>query len=214
MSLSIAGVETQLSQPDNGSRDRNVIQHLLSEGYRFVLPRDYFSGDNKGKIVLLLHDMDFTVGGLQTFVNVEEKLGVKSAFYPRPDADWFNRSIGILEGVEMKGFEVGYQYDCLSRSDGNVTHARELFYSQLNYMREFFKIQTTDYHGDSYNFNIFNLDLYDRTLWHSYGLNEVYTLIYKQTNFSYYTDTDNKLVSPPEPLQDLVLVQLHTDWTK
>ena len=83
----------------------------------------------------------------------------------------------------------------------------QLFRAQLSYMREFFNISTTDYHGDNYNFKILNMDLYDEQEWRTMKLNEVYSL-----NFSYVTDSNNVYLEPSS-FSDLVVVQLHTDWT-
>lgn len=195
---------------DDGTRERTIISHLLSLGYKFMLPREYFAQNQTGKIALLIHDADFKAGGIMTMIRVEKEYGVKSAFYPRPDQDWFMLdAIGFLQLAESWGWEVGFQYDCLSRADGNYSLAMALFENQLSYMRRSFNISTTDYHGDMYNFSINNFDLYNAETWAELGLHELYSL----TNYSYYTDTNNILQSPAEPLKDLVIVQLHTDWT-
>ena len=76
-----------LKQPslDDGSRTRNIITKLQSEGYVFMLPRDYFAGVQNPKTALLIHDVDFNVQGAQVFTEIERSLGVKSAFYLRPE---------------------------------------------------------------------------------------------------------------------------------
>jgi hypothetical protein len=193
---------------DDGSRDRNIITKLQQQGYVFVLPRDYFAGIRHPKTALLIHDSDFYVQGAPVFVEIEKSLGVKSAFYLRPDADWYTQNIAYFQSLESQGWEIGFQYDCLSRSHGNRTLAMNLFVAQLSYMREFFNITTTDYHGDSYNISVFNYDLYKEQEWNRMGLNEVYSL-----NCSYVTDSNNIYVEPAN-FTDLVIVQLHTDWTK
>ena len=195
---------------DDGSRETKVIASLLGQGYRFVLPRDYFNGDNLGKVALLLHDGDYNNNGMAKFIQVETGFGVKSCFLPRPDSEWFSAAIIDYKNVEARGWEVGYQYDCLSRVNGSVVLAAQMFRGQLSYMRALFNVSTTDYHGDYVNPTVFNLNLYNETLWHSLGLSEIYSL----KNCSYFSDTDNVLHSPGLPLKDLVMVQLHTDWTK
>lgn len=194
---------------DDGSRTRNVILKLQQEGYVFVLPRDYFEGVQYAKTALLIHDADFNVQGAPVFAEIERSLGVKSAFYLRPDAEWYTQKIAYFQSLEAEGWEIGFQYDCLSRSDNNITLAMQLFKAQLSYMRDFFNISTTDYHGDNYNIMIFNYNLFDKQEWSSLGLNEVYSL----GNCSYVTDTNNVYVEPAN-FGDLVIIQLHTDWTK
>jgi len=194
---------------DDGLRTRNIILKLQREGYVFVLPRDYFEGEHYAKTAMLIHDADFDVQGAPVFAEIERSLGVKSAFYLRPDAEWYTQNIAYFQSLEAQGWEIGFQYDCLSRSNNNKTLAMQLFKAQLVYMREFFSISTTDYHGDSYNFTIFNYNLYDKQEWRTLGLNEVYSL----SNYSYVTDTNNVYVEPAS-FGDLVVIQLHTDWTR
>lgn len=194
---------------DNGDRERGILTTLLGDGYRVVLPRDYFAGDNLGKIVLLLHDIDFSFRGLDKFVWVEAEFNVRSCFLPR-FVMAANSSGGLakLETVLREGFEVGFQYETLSEAKGNLEVAYYNFGAQWVWFREKFNVSTTDYHGD-FKSPILNLDLYNASIWRSLGLHE----IYKLSNYSYYTDTDNHLATPVLPLKDLVIVQLHTDWT-
>jgi hypothetical protein len=195
---------------DDGSREKTLVLHLQELGYKFMLPKDYFAMGASGKVALLIHDADFSLGGLETFMQIERDLGVRSAFYPRPDTEWFSQSVMRLQNVEVEGWEIGFQYDCLSRASENRSVAMDLFMGQLGYMRSLFNVSTTDYHGDSFDLSILNLDLYDAQVWGKLGLHEVYML----EGFSYFSDTNNVLVSPIEPLEDLLVVQLHTDWTK
>lgn len=200
-----------LNHYDDGTREVKVILDLKAKGYRFILPRDYFAGDNKGKIALLIHDIDFKLGGLKTFMLIETEMGVKSAFYPRNEIARSKDVYYWLLIANRAGFEVGYQYECLSKADGNMTLATKMFKKEIAWVQPIFSVKTTDYHGDNSKPNIVNFDLYNETLWHSFGLNEIYTLM---VNCSYFSDTSNSLSSPPEPYRDLVIVQLHTDWTR
>lgn len=193
---------------DDGARELTIVSDLLSRGYQFVLPRDYFAGNFSGRIAILIHDADFSNRGFSRFIEIERELNIRSAFYPRPDDEFFSSEVKNYLQAEAEGWEIGFQYDCLSRADGNRTLALMLFKAQLGYMRSLFNVSTTTYHGDYYNFSISNYDLYDKELWHSLDLNEVYSL----SGYSYYSDSDNRLVVP-EVLSDLVIVQLHTDWT-
>jgi hypothetical protein len=199
-------VEVRNIIPDNGNRERSVIAELLAKGYKFVLPHDYFNGVNYTKTAILIHDIDFNINGLNKFMQIENSYGVKSCFLPR----WSQLNEQVtheLIDAQNQGFEIGFQYECLSASNGNFTHAYELFNQQITVMKNIFNVSTTDYHGDVNKPDINNFDLYNQTLWHSLGLNEIYSL-----NFSYYTDTSNHLIIPVT-LGPLVVIQLHTDWT-
>lgn len=213
--ITLAAVIIQVPKAlDDGSRERILLSKLLAAGYTFALPRDYLAAPwlFSNRTALLLHDADFKLGGLQTFLRIEKELGIKSAIYVRPNADYFTQSIRILQEAERAGWEIGFQYDCLSRSGGDRSYALELFRAQLTYLRAFFDVRSTDYHGDSYDIKINNLDLYSQEIWEDLQLSgEVYSL----SGYSYFSDTNNKLAGPKmEELGSVVLVQLHCDWTK
>lgn len=170
------------------------------------------AGTPSGKVAILIHDGDFENAGFEAFMEIERELGVKSAFYPRPDADFYSTAIGGYQAAQAAGWEIGFQQDALSRSGGNRTLAMQLFDAQLAYMRVFFNVTTTSCHGDSYNLTINNEALYDRGVWTDRGLiGDVYSPDFFG-KASYFSDSNNILVEP-EKLGDLVLVQLHTDWT-
>ncbi len=196
---------------DDGSRDRLLITELQAAGYKFELPREFFAeAIHENKTALLIHDADFSLSGLAKFKQIESELGVKSAFYIRPDAEFFTQGIKELQETEAQGWEIGFQYDCLSRSAGDRALAMKLFDAQLSYMRAFFNISSSDYHGDSFDLSINNFELYDQGLWRDAGLHEVYSL----QGISYFSDTNNKLQGPDlADLGPVVVVQLHTDWT-
>jgi len=198
----------QQPKPIDGSeRLSNIIQMFQDLNYTFVLPRDYFAGSHPEKTVLLIHDADFWAGNIEAIMRIEEAYGVRSAFYPRPDTEWFSQSVAEYQEAERQGWEIGYQYCCLSRSDGDMTLAQQQFKGQLLYMRQLFNVKTTTYHGDNYNLKINNYELYNQELWRSLDLNEVYSL----KDYSYITDTNNKLVTQTE-YGNLVIVQLHADY--
>lgn len=185
----------------------NLLTRLRSEGYTFALPTSNITG----KTAILIHDVDFSYEGAETLASVEREFGVKSCFYLRPDAEYwtFPKSIQYFRGLECGGWQIGLHYDCLSRADGNMTFALELFKAQVEYTRKFFNIQSTSYHGDNYNLSINNYDLYEKNklVWQTLNLTEIYSL----ENYSYIRDTNFNLVIP-ESLGDLVLVQFHADY--
>jgi hypothetical protein len=194
---------------NDGTRETTIIDNLLAKGYHFVLPKEYFNGVNYTKTAILIHDIDFSGRGIDTFMRIENHYGIKSAFYPRYtmlDHEDISYSLVI---AKQEGFEIGFQYECLSQANGNMELAKILFAQQCNVMMNNWHISTTDYHGDVNKPDINNFDLYNAVTWKTYGLHEVYSL----TNYSYYTDTNNNLQTP-QILNDLVIVQLHTDWTR
>jgi hypothetical protein len=214
ITLNIAYLTTAVfnTQKYSGAtKEQELIPRLQSEGYTFLTPTEYFNQPTPNKTAIIIHDADFTIKGLESFIQIEKSFNVKSAFYPRPNTDWFSQSIPLLQQAETEGFEIGFQYDCLSRANNNTTFAVQLFQAQLKYMRAFLNISTTTYHGDNFNLSINNLNLYqnNKDLWKTLELNETYSI----QNYSYITDTNAEYKEPKE-LTNLVLIQLHTDWAQ
>lgn len=195
---------------NDGSRERDLIKELLAAGYNFTTPGEYFQDPGRyNKTALIVHDAEFNLNGLETFKKIESEYGISSALYPRlflfQNPEHYKR---LLDA--RAGFEVGYQQECLSNNNGNFNLARVEFINNIHWLQPIFNIKTTSYHGDVNKPAIINLNLYNATLWHALGLEEIYAI----NDLSYFSDTNNILARPEYPLKSLVLIQLHTDWTR
>jgi hypothetical protein len=157
---------------------------------------------------ILIHDCDFQIDGLKTLLAVEKIYNVRSTCYVRPETEYLSWSISYLRQIEREGWKIGFHYDCLSRSNNSLELALELFKAQLSYLRCFFNITSTHYHGDGYNFYISNKLLYNETLWRELGLTEISE---RTIDWSYITDV-NGTWREPANLTRNVFVNLHSDW--
>lgn len=208
VSISVVYLYAERVAPYPAARYRNLLERLIADGYVFILPRHY-GCVNSSKLAIIVHDVDFSVSGVAVFISIESEMHIKSGFYIRPDADYFTQNVEYFQALEQQGWEIGFHYDCLSRSSGDLSQASRLFEAQLVYLRTFFNISTTRYHGDSYNLNIVNRDLYvlNQNIWRQNGLKEISNL----EGWSYISDTNHQW-SQPEKLGNFVLINLHSDW--
>lgn len=192
-------------------RYESILWSLKNKGYNFILPRDLPETlDDTEKVCVVVHDVDVRTSGCRVFVEIEEKLGVRSAFFLRPDAEYFSDSIDYFQRLEWKGWEIGFHYDCLGRREGNMKMATELFHAQLEHMRAFFKVTSTRSHGDPLHPKVYNEYLYisHQEGWRILGLKD-FTILPVQ--YSYIRDTHGKLVIP-KPILNVILVNCHSDW--
>lgn len=188
-----------------------LLSSLKKKGYELILPRELPEKiDDLKKICVLVHDVDVRVEGCKVFVEAEEKLGIKSAFFLRPDAEYFSNMIGHFQDLELEGWEIGFHYDSLSRCKGKYFAAKYLFNIQLRYIRSFFNVHSTRGHGDSLNPKIYNEALYthNQDEWLELELRDFTILPMK---YSYIRDTHGKLVIP-KPILNVVLMNCHSDW--
>ena len=153
--------------------------------------------------------MRFSIDGLKKLVDIEDKLGIRSSIYIRPNTEYFGANIVWLQSLEKQGWEIGYHYDTLSKTE-NMTLALQIFEVQLNLLRTFFNVTSTRPHGDKYNLDVDNHDLYlaNVDLWKYLGLKE---MIIEEPHL-YISDSNKNLTIPADINDEFVVLLLHSDW--
>lgn len=194
----------------------NLLQRFKNLGYRFVQPRDYNSSLT-GKICVIVHDVDFRWEGAAILSSIERDFGIKSAFFLRVDANYYNDNIAIsfFKDLQEQGWEIGIHYDCLSRNDGDQQAALSQYVNQISLIRQTFNVSDSRYHGDVYNLNIHNDWLYGNhtQVWQDLHLREASSTSMTELfyGWSYISDSNGKW-KEPQQLGDHVLINLHADW--
>jgi hypothetical protein len=190
----------------------NLIQKLKNNGYQFYTLNQNYSG---GKAVYLIHCADYSFKGAKTLQTVEAHEGVKSTFMIRPDSTFFPQTIQQFLTLQAQGWKLGYEYDCLSRADNNMTLAASMFQAQVTYLKNLgFNLCVTDAHGDmEYNGKIDSNQIYHEhpELWTQNGLVSVFDL----PNFSgyqYFSDSSFQKIVLPANLGEKVIIEAHCDW--
>ena len=115
--------------------------------YDIITMRDYLLNDNKDKNVLILrHDIDSRPQKALGLARTEAAVGVFSTYYVR----WhiFRKDPWLVEKIQQLGHEVGYHFEVLSASNGNLSKAVPMFEYQVRAMREFVDVTTSCMHGD------------------------------------------------------------------
>jgi len=182
----------QIPEPYPASKYEDLITRLRAQNVSF----------------LVVHDCDFRIDGIKTFMEVEKKMNVSAIYFLRPDSDYFTQSIPYFQSLNLT---FGFHYGCLSRAKGNVGFATQLFTSELAFMRGFLDIRFVRSHGDNYDLTINNHDLVNGTLWAQLGLTDYSNEEFVAQGYSYISDT-NHVWHEPETLGDRVLVNLHSDY--
>lgn len=204
--FSIVNLSSQ-AFPYPASKYDNLLQKITNLNYSFVLPHEY--NNQKGKICIIVHDVDFSISGVKVFTEIEKKFNIKSCFYLRPEADYFKQNINYFKKLEKEGFEIGFHYATLSRVYPSRNLATEIFVAQLKYLRNWFDIKTVRAHGDKYDFSILNYQIYDSQLWSTLNITDFSNVHLK--DFTYIADTNHVWKEPSEYL-DLIFINLHSDW--
>lgn len=164
-----------------------LLAAILRNNYQFITYRDYVERkDIAGKTVILRHDIDAQPSKALRAAQLEEKYGIKGTYYIRCTRQVYN--IPVLEKIVQAGHEIGYHYENLSKSNGNVSAAISSFEKHLQSLRTLYPVCTICMHGSP-------LSRFDnRALWQHFDYRDYGILaeLYIDTDFTdiwYATDT-------------------------
>lgn len=138
------------------------------------------------RLVVLRHDIDRMPASALAMARAEHEMGVCSTYYIR-----FVRGVysdKTVRAIAELGHEVGYHYETMAKTGGDVQAAFQLFVRELTEIRKNVRVRTICMHGSpmSTHNNLF--------LWKEYDyqtldiLGEAY-LSLDYSKLAYYTDT-------------------------
>ena len=165
---------------------RNLVQAIIESGYQIMTVCQYLETYPVGKVLVLRHDVDEQPQNALKMAEVERALGVKATYYFRrvPKSDHPD----VIRAIAAMGHEIGYHYEDLTLSEGDLPKAIASFSRNLEYFRQYYPVKTVCMHGSS------SSKFDNREIWKEVRLEE-YSLIgepYLSFDFSriyYLTDT-------------------------
>ena len=117
---------------------------LRDAGYAFV-PMEAFAEHQGEKVVCLRHDVDKRPLLALPIARIEHQLGIRATYYFRC-MDNAHQPFVIRQIVAL-GHEVGYHYEDMRITHGDVEKAFVHFREQLAYFRSFYPVSTICMHG-------------------------------------------------------------------
>lgn len=145
---------------------QDLYTNIINKNYKIIPFAEYIKSDkykNK-KVIILRHDVDRKVINSLKVAIIERSLGVRASYYFRYKKDVFNKK--TIDKIYNMGHEVGYQYEVLSRTSGNLEIGIELLKKELGKFQEIVNIETICMHGSP-------LSKWDsRKLWSKYKLKD------------------------------------------
>ncbi len=124
-------------------------QYLMAikSAYPYILRFDeYFaSWPRPDAFCLIRHDVDRKPKNALALARLEYELGLQSTYYFRIKPQVFNTD--VIKQVADWGHEVGYHYECLSDTNGDVEQALDLFRENLDTFRKIIEVKTICMHG-------------------------------------------------------------------
>ena len=165
----------------------------IKKSYPTIIRFDeYFMKSTRPKnFCIIRHDVDrFPIHALRMAI-LENKMGIKSTYYFRAKTHVFLPK--IMKRIGDLGHEIGYHYECLSDTRGDIATAMKDFENNLSKFREIVDIKTISMHGRPHA-PFDNRDIWRDKKCHSKLVNKLGILgeIYLDIDYSnifYLTDT-------------------------
>jgi hypothetical protein len=128
----------------NLSDYERILDIGLDAGYRFYTLADYLESDSVDEPhIVLRHDVDRRVGNALALASTEADRDVTSTYYFRTNTF----SPDVARRIESMGHEVGYHYEDLAKTRGDVEEAHRRFGTNLDSFREHVDVRTACAHG-------------------------------------------------------------------
>ncbi len=207
---------------------KDLCEKFLDSGYSVYSLAGYFSLQNEPeRLVIIRHDIDDEIDLINSLkiAEIESNLGITATYYFRTTNRVFKKE--IITKIANMGHEIGYHYETLGKTDGDLDSAFELFKIELENFRKLCPIKTIAQHGGPLKgdqsaasfsglFNIIinlifkttNLDSWlSKDIWKKYSfadlgiLGEAYLSI-DYNKFAYFTDTNRIWNDPKYRMKD------------
>ena len=122
----------------------SLLTTLHEQNFTFQTFAQYLQNPQQNSVILR-HDVDKQPQNSLEFAKMQAKKGIKGSYYFRILPCSYNELI-IKEIAEL-GHEIGYHYEDLTITNGNVDKAYDSFCSNLEYLRKLYPIETICMHG-------------------------------------------------------------------
>ena len=169
---------------------RKLLLTLKKSKYQFITFSDYIKLKNQGalppKFIILRHDVDDLAKSAKDFADIQDEFNLKGTYYFRMIPGSFNEI--IIRNMITQGHEVGYHYETMDTSSGDVDKAYEEFLKHLKTFKAINPVETISMHGSP-------MSKYDnRDIWRKYDYKDLGIIgePYFDFNFNevfYITDT-------------------------
>jgi hypothetical protein len=127
-----------------------LLNALVSQGVLFYpftdMPvRSAGKEGSSAPWVILRHDVDLKPGNSLVFAKIQHHRGIRGTYYFRAVPQSWDE--GVIRAIHEMGHEVGYHYECLTTTNGNIEAAYDDFRRNLERLRKLAPVTTICMHG-------------------------------------------------------------------
>jgi hypothetical protein len=109
-----------------------LLQALQSQGFAFQT-FDEFLKTPENKAIVLRHDVDLLPYNSLRFAEIQSELGIKGSYYFRAVPESWDEI--VIKKIAELGHEIGYHYECLTTSNGDMQKGIADFEKNLEALR-------------------------------------------------------------------------------
>ncbi|MEX1193376.1 MAG: hypothetical protein WEA99_15500 [Brumimicrobium sp.] len=123
---------------------RELLQSLIEAGYSFQKFEDFLQSP-KDNMIVLRHDVDLLPLNSLAFAKLQAENDIKGVYYFRAVPQSWDDD--IIKAIHELGHEIGYHYECLTTTKGNLEKGIKDFEKNLKELRKLAQVSTICMHG-------------------------------------------------------------------
>lgn len=121
-----------------------LLQSLIAQRYTFQTFEEFIAAPAPRSIVLR-HDVDLLPLNSLAFARIQNQAGVKGTYYFRAVPESWDE--GVIKEIAALDHEIGYHYECLTTTNGDLAAGIEDFEKNLHALRRLAPVSTICMHG-------------------------------------------------------------------
>jgi hypothetical protein len=121
-----------------------LLKSFIKAGYSFQTFEQFMKAP-LSRVVILRHDVDLRPSNSFQTAKIENQLGINSSYYFRIVKESFNPL--IIDEIIHLGHEIGYHYETMDTSNGNIDLAYQEFCKVLELFKKIVPVTTVCMHG-------------------------------------------------------------------
>jgi hypothetical protein len=122
----------------------SLLESLIGEQYAFQTFSEFLSSPGE-KMVILRHDIDSRKNNSLKFAHLEHHYGIQGTYYFRTVPESYDEA--LIRKIGAMGHEIGYHYETMCTSNGNIDLAYDEFCRNLEKFRKLYPVKTICMHG-------------------------------------------------------------------
>ena len=187
---------------------KELLDELVKSDYSFQTFYEYVTRP-LDKVIILRHDVDKRPLHSLEFALLQYKLGIRGSYYFRIVSGSFDEE--IIKKIYSLEHEIGYHYETLDTSKGNIELAYQEFCRNLDLLRKIIPVRTICMHGSPTS-RFDNSAIWDH---YSYKQIDIVAEPYFDIDFNkvfYLTDTGRRFDGEKVSIRDKPKQKINSKW--